>query len=301
MKVKRLITIISGATASGKTAESLRLAEKENCEIISCDSIQVYRHMDVGSAKATPEEREKIPHHLIDVENPDTAFDVARYIELAKKSLSEIFAREKNVIVVGGSGFYLKAWFAAVTDDVKISDDIKKLSSSIEKLGAQALADALLNLDPRAGNFIDLKNPRRTKNALERCMASGMDVRTLLENFSKLQCPLGEGVEKKFLLMERCEKEMLERIRARTKFMFEDEKIIRETEKLLLEGIEKNPSAKSATGYREVIDWLKEGRKKSLKELEESVYLATLKLVKKQNKFFKNSLFSDVSKRLLKK
>lgn len=298
MKQNRRVTIISGATASGKTEESLRLARERDCEIISCDSIQVYKGMDVGSAKASENERQEIPHHLIDVENPDTPFDVARYIELSRKSLSEIFARGKDAIVVGGSGFYLKAWFSAVTDKIEIPQEIKKHSESIAALGTEALADALLNLDANAGKFIDLKNPRRTKNALERCMASGLNVRALLENFAKLPCPLDGDFEKKFILLEKDDSEMRERIRARTFFMFDDEKILEETERLLLAGIEKNPSACSAVGYKEVIDWLKCGRKTPIEDLRESVCLSTIRLVKKQNKFFKNSLFAGAEKKL---
>ena len=110
------IFIITGVTCSGKTSMSMELARKEGAEIISCDSVQIYRGMDIGSAKASAEEMSEIPHHLVDVCDCDKHFDVSEYVALAKEALEDIAARGKKIVVCGGSGFYLRAWFAAVTD-----------------------------------------------------------------------------------------------------------------------------------------------------------------------------------------
>ena len=119
------IFIITGVTCSGKTSMSMELARKEGAEIISCDSVQIYRGMDIGSAKASAEEMSEIPHHLVDVCDCDKHFDVSEYVALAKEALEDIAARDKKIVVCGGSGFYLRAWFAAVTDGVGIPSEIK--------------------------------------------------------------------------------------------------------------------------------------------------------------------------------
>ena len=168
------IFIITGVTCSGKTSMSMELARKEGAEIISCDSVQIYRGMDIGSAKASAEEMSEIPHHLVDVCDCDKHFDVSEYVALAKEALEDIAARDKKIVVCGGSGFYLRAWFAAVTDGVGIPSEIKSVCDEIERRGASALKEALLKIDPAAADTVDILNPRRAKNALARCMATGM-------------------------------------------------------------------------------------------------------------------------------
>ncbi len=286
--MKPLVVIISGVTCSGKTEAAISKALDMDAEIISCDSVQVYRGMDIGSAKASKEDREKVRHHLIDVAEPSEAFDVARYITLAKSALDDISRRGKNVVVAGGSGFYLKSWFSAVTDDVEIPTSVAEKVDDIERKGGyDALLNTLLEIDPESANLVDVKNPRRVKNALRRCMASGKSARELLENFSKLPCPYGD-IERRFILLDRSDEDLSKRIRERTGRMLEGEALVRETLSLIKAGIERNPSARSAIGYRETIAWLKSSS--PLEELEKEINSNTLSLVKKQRKFFRNSL-----------
>ena len=284
------IEIISGTTCSGKTTASIELAEKIDAEIISCDSVQFYRGMDIGSAKATPEEQARVKHHLIDVADVGEIFDVAMYVEHAKKALSEIKSRKKNVVVVGGSGFYLKAWFCAVVDKMEIPQDIKNFAENIEKNGAEALACELLKIDPNAANSLDINNPRRTRNALERCLASGKSVKELLEDFSKLPCPFGE-IERNLTILDRPDTEMLERITLRTKQMLE-QGIVEETKRLLELGLEKNPAAANSTGYKQTISFIK-NKETDLKKLEAEIILQTMSLVRKQRKNLR-SLFKNI-------
>lgn len=282
------IIIISGPTCSGKTAKSIELAIELGAEIISCDSVQIYRGMDIGSAKATLQERAAVRHWMIDVANPDEHFDVVRYAEQAKLALDDIKRRGKRVIVVGGSGFYLKSWFCAVADFVFISDEIKLESSKIEASGgAQGLAKALLELDKNAAEHLDIFNPRRTKNALERVMATGKSVSELKSDFEKLPCAFGD-IKRKFILLDADDEVLNLRIKKRAQAMIEDG-LIEETKVLLKHGIEKNPSAFNAIGYRETIAYLASGANEP-SSLAEEIALHTRMLVKKQRKFFKTQL-----------
>ena len=283
------ITIISGVTASGKTAEALRLARLTGAEIISCDSVQVYRGMDIGSAKPSKEEMSQVPHHLIDVAEPSEPFNVSDYISKAKLALEKISSEGRPVIVAGGSGFYLKSWFSAVTDNVQISDSVRaKVSEIFKDGGAGALAEALLKIDPEAYKSVDMLNPRRVSKALERCLQTGRSAADMLADFKRLACPYGD-LNRNFILIERSDDEISIRIRARTADMLA-RGLVGETKNLLDRGILRNPSASSAIGYRETIKWLDSGSKDEGK-LYEDIVKSTLALVKKQKKFLRNNLF----------
>ena len=115
-----MIHVLSGCTAVGKTEWALRWAEAHDAEIISCDSLLFYRHMDIGTAKPTPVELGRVPHHLIDVAAASEPMDITRYIALVRAALESISARGRMVLVTGGSGFYLKSFFAPVADEVAV-------------------------------------------------------------------------------------------------------------------------------------------------------------------------------------
>ena len=251
------VFIITGATCSGKTEMSLELAKSLGAEIISCDSVQVYRQMDIGSAKATARERGEIPHHLIDVADCSKTFDVSEYVAQAKAALSDIRARGKNVVVCGGSGFYLRSWFAAVTDNVKISESAKLFCEETEKLGANALTRELLKIDPDAAQTVDVLNPRRAKNALARCLSSGKTCAQLAADFAALPCPFGE-IKRNVRILELPKENLEEKIRARTEDMIA-RGLVDETRELIKAGIKQNPSARAAIGYRETIEWIESG------------------------------------------
>ncbi len=286
--MKPSVAIITGPTCCGKTEAAIKLAEEIDGEIISCDSVLVYRGMDIGSAKPTREELARIPHHLIDVADVSEKFDVARYVELAKDVLAKILAKGKKPIVAGGSGFYLKAWFSAVADNVKISDDIKNFSKKIEQEeGTDGLKNALLKVDPNAAECVDINNPRRVKNALERCMATRKSAKQLLNEFKTLPCPLGD-LDRNLTILDLPDDQLRSRISARTKNMLANG-IIEETQQLIANGILSNPSASTAIGYRETIAWLQNGEK-DLNSLAETISANTMSLVKKQRKFFRNNL-----------
>ena len=163
------LIVVAGPTAAGKSECAVELARRIGGEIISADSMQVYRHMDIGSAKITLEEMMGIPHYMIDVADPSESFDVARFKEMAKGYVHEIHARGHIPILCGGTGFYIQA----VTRDIDFTDTFadpdyrNELPSYAEKNGADALHSRLAAVDPCAAEQIHPNNMKRVIRALE--------------------------------------------------------------------------------------------------------------------------------------
>ncbi len=280
------IFIISGPTASGKTAKAIELAKAVDAEIISCDSVQVYEFMDIGSAKPSAKERAEIPHHLIDVCHPSRQFSVGEYVALSKHALEKILKNKKRVIVAGGSGFYLKAWFSPVTDEIEIPKSVKDECQKLFDLGgSEALKEKLLSLDPEAADSIDIQNPRRIRPALERVLATSLTLKELRKKFESLPCPMG-NFKINFKSTDMPDEELFKRVKTRAEKMIEDG-LIEETKKLMSIGIEKNPSAAMAIGYRETMEAI---RQNDFSNLAEKIFLSTKKLIKKQRKFLKTQI-----------
>lgn len=205
---------------------------------------------------------------------------------LAKAALDGISARGKKAVVCGGSGFYLRSWFAAVTDGVKSPGGVKKSATKSRK-------PERAGSPRRCSKSIPTRRARWTsstrgsaKNALARCMASGKTCAELAEEFAALPCPMGE-ISRNVQILDAPDEELSERIRERTRKMLSGG-LVSETQKLLALGIKNNPSAASAIGYRETIAWLESGGKNE-RELEGQIARNTAALVKKQRKYFKNS------------
>ena len=154
--------VLTGCTAVGKTELALSWAESRNAEIVSCDSLLFYRHIDIGTAKPTASERARVPHHLIDIRMPSEQLDIGEYVEMAIQTVEEIWSRGRNVLVTGGSGFYLKAFFEPVVDRVLISPETRAKVRQIEQeAGLEGMLKALKKIDPDCEEEIDTKNPRR--------------------------------------------------------------------------------------------------------------------------------------------
>jgi tRNA dimethylallyltransferase len=167
-QAKRLIAIV-GPTSSGKTPLAVRLAERIGGEIINADSRQVYHGMDIGTAKPSSDERSRVPHHLLDVAEPDEAFSLARYLDLANDALADCWSRGKQPLLVGGTGQYvwatIEGWrVPRVAPDRKLRAELEQL---LEREGIEALARELERIDPATARSIDLKNPRRVIRAIE--------------------------------------------------------------------------------------------------------------------------------------
>jgi len=282
--------VVTGCTATGKTEWALRWAEEHGAEIISCDSLLFYRGMDIGTAKPSPAERARVPHHLIDVRAVTEPMNVASYAMLARLVAREIAARGRTVLVAGGSGFYLKAFFAPVVDEVEVPEHVRaRVADLLAAGGLPALVADLRRLNPSGGDSLaglDLANPRRVARALERCLASGRPLRAMAEDFARLPAPFAEW-EKEVTLLERPPEALERRIAARVAGML-GAGLVEEVRALRAAGLERNPSAANAIGYREV-GALLDGRLQAA-DLESEIIRNTRGLVKKQRTWFRTQL-----------
>ncbi len=278
--------LLTGPTAVGKTELSLRWAETHGAEIVSCDSLLFYRGMDIGTAKPSAEERARVRHHLIDVAEPDEPWSIDRYLAEAAAAVAEIHRRGKKVLVTGGSGFYLKSFFAPVVDSVVVPAEVAREADELEREGLEAMVARLLEVDPGAGEVLELQNPRRVKRALERCLASGKTVGELRRDMAEREFPFS-GCRTQICLLTREREELRERVAARVDGMLAAG-LVEEVRGLLARGLERNPSAASAIGYRETIRFLAGGVSEG--ELREEIVRNTQRLVKKQMTWFRHQL-----------
>ena len=280
--------IITGPTAVGKTALCLKVAQEMNAEVISCDSMQMYRGMDIGTAKATSGELEQVPHHCLDILDVSEAGNVQRYQELAQQAVEDILGRGKKVLVTGGSGFYLKSFIEPVVDNIQVSPDVRtQVDSLFVDNGLEAVVEKLLELNPSGVGEMDLQNPRRVTRALERCLSSGLTVIELTDKMEQLPKPF-PGLQKKVCVLTRPDDQLKSRILERTSLMLESG-LVDEVDGLLHLGLGENPVANAAIGYREAIAFIR-GEISTKEELGETISQNTWKLVRKQKKWFRTQL-----------
>lgn len=167
--MKKKILVLAGPTAVGKTELSIKLAKELNGEIISTDSMQIYRHMDIGSAKITPEEMEGVPHHMIDVVEPNQEFSVAEFKQIAQKCIEGVLHRDKLPILVGGTGLYINALTCNMTFTEAKKDDIYRTELELlaNEQGSEYVHELLKEIDPISYSNIHANNKKRVIRALE--------------------------------------------------------------------------------------------------------------------------------------
>lgn len=278
-----VLRVLTGPTAVGKTEWALRWAERQGAEIISCDSLLFYRGMDIGTAKPTVEERRRVPHHLIDQREVTAPMDITDFVRMARAAAQDILSRGRPVLVTGGSGFYLKSFFAPVADRVETS---AALRAEVAGLSLSAAVDRLRALNPGGLGALDTANPRRVARALERCLASGKTLATLAAEFAQQPGPFAEW-RVELTRLERPPAELERRIDERVAEMLRAG-LVDEVRGLRLRGLEQNPSAVAAIGYRETLEML-DGRI-TADELGPLIARHTRGLVKKQRTWFRTQL-----------
>lgn len=244
------VIVIAGPTATGKTALSVRLAHEFSGEIVSADSIQIYKKLDIGSAKPSVEEREGIPHYLMDFVDPQGEYSVADYVRDAKERIDDILSRGKTPIVVGGTGLYI----SSLVDNVEFSDGErdetlrKKLNEELFNIGAEAMHARLRTIDPVSAENIHPNNTKRVIRALEIYEATGK-TRTEYEAESKL-------IESPYdfcLIALNCERELLyERINKRVDIMI-NQGLFDEVRELLADEISEDAQSMQGIGYKEAV------------------------------------------------
>lgn len=281
------IYLLAGVTAVGKSEHSIDLAESLQCEVLSCDSISIYRGMDIGSAKPGKLDRQKIPHHGIDLVDVHTKFSVVNYAQYAKGIIDELEKRHSSVLVAGGSGFYLQSFLSPVVDRVEVTPEIReRVEEHFEKYELSGLVEELKKLNPEGLGELDVLNPRRVMRGLERCLASGLPLLHMKKEFENLPKPY-DSYEKRMVWLDRDNEELEKRISDRTNQMIANG-LIEETENLLASGIRENPSASSSVGYRECIAFLDGELERE--ELPKAISHSTRRLVFKQRKWFRKHL-----------
>jgi tRNA dimethylallyltransferase len=276
------LLLLAGPTAVGKSAVAIGLAERLGGEIVSVDSMQVYRGLDIGTAKPSAEQRARAPHHLIDVVEVSEPFDAARFARLALEALAGIRARGRVPILCGGTGLYYRALFEGL-GEAPPGDAALRAA-----LGSTPLPELLRELaerDPATYQSIDRQNPRRVIRALEVIRLTG---RPFSEQRARWDRGLQTAGHRCLLLgLQRAAGDLRRRIDARVQEMFR-RGLVAETERLLQAGLGQNPTAMQALGYRQVAAYL--AGRQSLENTVELVKIRTHQFAKRQMTWFRRQM-----------
>ncbi len=268
---------LAGPTASGKSAVALALAERLGGEIISVDSMQVYRGLDIGTAKPDAPDRRRVRHHLIDVADLHEPFDAAQFVALAAQAVDDIRQRGKVPVFCGGTGLYFKAYLHGLGE---APPGDPKLRAELEARPLDNLLRELETLDPASFARIDRQNPRRVVRALEIIRLTGRALDTVRADWRS------QSKEKVFVL-RRDQGDLTQRIHQRVDAMFAAG-LIEETRRLLQQGLAANATAMQAIGYRQVVAHLK--GELPLEETIELVKRRTRQFARRQMTWFRHQL-----------
>ena len=283
MKIlKKPLIILTGPTAVGKTKLSIELAKAVNGEIISADSMQVYKHMDIGSAKIKKEEMCGVLHHLIDVLEPDEEFHVVRFQEMAKQAMEEIYAKGKVPILAGGTGFYIQAVvkdidFSKETEKSPVREELEKLA---EEKGCEYLHERLQQVDPKSAEKIHANNVKRVIRALEYFELTGKPISLHNEEEAAKESPYNVA----YFVLNDVRERLYERIDARVDAMLQ-EGLVEEVSGLAKKGYTKDMVSMQGLGYKEILSYLDGSY-----TLDEAVYILkrdTRHFAKRQLTWFK--------------
>lgn len=280
--MQKPLIILTGPTAVGKTETSIELAKAVNGEIISADSIQIYRHMDIGSAKITKEEMRGVPHHLIDELNPDEEFNVVVFQKLAHRAMEQIYQNGRIPILTGGTGFYIQSVLYGIDFDETQSDISyrEELTQFAEAYGAQALHNRLREVDEEAAQAIHPNNIRRTIRALEYYHQTGEKISNHNEEQRKKTSPYRFA----YFILERDRSVLYQRINLRVEQMLE-KGLLQEVKKLLSMGYNRTLVSMQGLGYKEAAAYL--SGESTYEQMEETIKQSTRHFAKRQLTWFR--------------
>ncbi len=259
------LVILAGPTAVGKTELSIRLAKKINGAIISADSMQVYKYMDIGSAKVMPEEMQGVPHYLIDCLEPAESFNIVRFQQMAKAALDTIYAKGQIPIVAGGTGFYIQALLYDIDFSEQDCDEAyrRELADFAREHGNDALHEKLREIDPVSYDTIHANNSKRVIRALEYYHITGKPISAHNEEEHQKNSPYNYA----YFVLTDDRKKLYERIDRRVDLMME-KGLVEEVKALYDKGYRRDMVSMQGLGYKEILDYL-EGKC----TLEEAVYV----------------------------
>jgi tRNA dimethylallyltransferase len=280
--MRERVVFLAGPTAVGKSAIAIALAERVGGEIISVDSMQVYRGLDIGTAKPSAAERLRVPHHLIDVAELTESFNAARFVGLARQAASQIQARGRVPIFCGGTGLYFQAYLAGLGQTPPADPALRA------ELEATPLAELLRELaqrDPVTYARLDQRNPRRVVRALEVIRLTGQPFCSQRAPWPLQPSTLNHQPSTIFCALSRAPAELRARIDARVDAMFA-RGLVAETQRLLAAGLAQNRTALQALGYRQVVEHLRGQR--SLADTAAVVKQRTRQFAKRQITWFRH-------------
>lgn len=278
--MEKIICIV-GPTASGKTGLSVELAKALGAEIVSCDSMQIYKYMDIGTAKPTEEEKQGIVHHMMDFLDPRESYSVSRYVQEADPIVQDILARGKPVVLVGGTGLYLDSLIAGRQfAPLPQSGKREELTQIAETRGIEVLMERLRAVDPEAAARIHPSNQKRVIRALEIWLETGKTM-TQHDLETKAIPPKYQPIY--FGLDYENRQDLYDRIDLRVEVMLQ-QGLVEEVERLLAMGIPANATGLQAIGYKELIQYL--SGQGSLQEAKEAIQLGSRRYAKRQRTWF---------------
>lgn len=281
MNTKPKVIVICGPTASGKTSLSVELAKKCNGEIISADSMQIYKDMNIGTAKVTQEEMQGIKHYMIDIVSPTERYSVAEFKVQAEKAIEEILKKGKTPIIAGGTGLYVNSLIYNIQyNDIKIDEKYRKyLEERVEKEGLQNLYEEAKKIDCEAMKSISQNDKKRILRVLEMYHQTGK-TKTELEKESRKE---EVKYDYKVYAINWEREELYKRINKRVDIMIE-QGLIKEVENILKK-YNKFPTAMQGLGYKEVVEYL--DKKITKEEMIEKIKMETRRYAKRQITWFK--------------
>ena len=279
--MKGKILVIGGPTASGKSSLGIELALSKNGEIVSADSMQIYRRMDIGTAKVTKEEQSAVPHHMIDVAEPDENYSVARYVEQASACCDDILSRGRLPVVVGGTGLYIDSLLSGRDFSCEADASLREeLGAYYDSVGGERMLAELARFDPDRAAILKANDKKRIVRAFEVYRGTG---ETITEHDRKTKL-LPPRYEYDFIFLNPERSILYERIERRVDLMFE-KGLVEEVRSLLSSGVPVSATSMQAIGYKETVEYINGAI--SLDEAVSSIKQGSRRYAKRQVTWFK--------------